>query len=268
MSRLASLPMYDLPVVRAATNAWWDGLARHLRAAGLADVPLRLTRGDNAMAGWLSPELLLSQTCGYPLTHALQGAVRLVATPRYHAPGCAGARYSSVLLVAEHCAAQSLGALAGKVAVINSRDSQSGCHVLRYMVAMLADRRVPFFREIKISGSHVASIDMIAAGRADVAAVDAVTHALLARHAPAVLAGTRTMDTSPRTPGLPYITRGDAPDSDIERLRAGLDAAASDGRLAAARQALLLDGFEALSRRAYDSITDMENRVAATGLST
>jgi hypothetical protein len=40
---IASLPMYDWPEVREATDAWWAGLARHLRDAGF-EAPDRLTR--------------------------------------------------------------------------------------------------------------------------------------------------------------------------------------------------------------------------------
>ena len=31
---IASLPMYDWPEVRDATDAWWHGLARHIGVAG------------------------------------------------------------------------------------------------------------------------------------------------------------------------------------------------------------------------------------------
>ncbi|NIR61538.1 MAG: hypothetical protein GWO02_19625, partial [Gammaproteobacteria bacterium] len=48
---------------------------------------------------WRSTELLLSQTCGYPLTHALAGVVELVATPAYAAQGCRGPEYASLLIV-------------------------------------------------------------------------------------------------------------------------------------------------------------------------
>ncbi len=37
--RTASLPMYDLPEIRAATAAFWASLAGNLRRHGLADVP-------------------------------------------------------------------------------------------------------------------------------------------------------------------------------------------------------------------------------------
>src|SRR5690606_6754530 len=97
---LASLPMYDLPEVAAATAAWWQGLARAFRAEGLADVPGRLATAPALPGHWRDPALLFSQTCGFPLTHGLAGALRLVATPCYRAAGCDGARYRSFLVVA------------------------------------------------------------------------------------------------------------------------------------------------------------------------
>src|SRR3546814_8202871 len=83
----ASLPMYDLPGLEAATDAWWAGLAAAFRAEGLHQVPERLTREGGHAALWTAPDLLFSQTCGYPLTHALAGRVTLVATPIYDCPG-------------------------------------------------------------------------------------------------------------------------------------------------------------------------------------
>ena len=42
---VASLPMYDLPELREATDAWWRGLARAFAAEGLEDAMLtRLPR--------------------------------------------------------------------------------------------------------------------------------------------------------------------------------------------------------------------------------
>ena len=46
----ASLPMYDFPEVRDATLAWWAGLARAFRRAGVPDVPDRLAQGEEAAA--------------------------------------------------------------------------------------------------------------------------------------------------------------------------------------------------------------------------
>ncbi|MAG97985.1 MAG: phosphate ABC transporter substrate-binding protein [Rhodospirillaceae bacterium] len=231
---LASLPMYALDVVRAANEAWWQGLARHLRAAGLAEVPMGLTWPAEREAHWRRSDLMFSQTCGYPLTHALAGAVRLVATPCYAAEGCEGPHYDSVVVVAEAAAYTRPADLAGRCCAVNAWDSQSGCNALADLVAPQggsgsADGR--FFAEVLKSGSHAASLALVASGRADVAAIDCVVFALLARHAPDRLQGLRTLCRTRPAPGLPYITAAATSDEDVERLRQGLRAAIADPAL-------------------------------------
>src|SRR3546814_12838810 len=89
----ASLPMYDLPGLEAATDAWWAGLAAAFRAEGLHQLPERLTLEVGHAALWTAPYLLFSQTCGHPLTHALAGRLTLLATPIYGCPARVGGRY-------------------------------------------------------------------------------------------------------------------------------------------------------------------------------
>ena len=83
---VASLPMYDLPAIRDATDHWWRGLARAFRSEGVPDVPDALSRGPDVRDLWRHGGLLFSQTCGYPLMHELKDDVTLLATPCYVAP--------------------------------------------------------------------------------------------------------------------------------------------------------------------------------------
>lgn len=258
MAWIAGLPMYDLPGVAGWQAAWWRGLARHLRAAGLAAVPARLTRRLAPEDLWAHPRLLFAQACGYPLTHAFAGRLRLVATPRYGAPGCVGSDYASALVVGADAAAAALGDLLGGVCAINGVTSQSGCNALRAAVAAIGAGAPgqPPFRGVRITGSHLESIRAVARGEADVCAVDVVTLALLRRHRPARLAGTRVLGLSPRAPGLPYVSA--AADADtLARLRAGLFAALADPDLAEVRAALLIEGADVLAAEAYGRIAAM-----------
>lgn len=253
----ASLPMYDLPGLEAATDAWWRGLAAAFQAEGIAEVPARLTRQADYAALWTAPDLLFSQACGYPLTHVLAGRVTLVATPVYDCPGCDGGRYRSEIVVRADDAAASLAALKGRRAAVNAADSQSGCNALRHAVAALAeDGR--FFGSVTLTGSHRASLQAVAAGEADVCAVDCVTYALLQRMQPDLLRGLRVLLRTASAPALPYITRRDIAADDLQRLRAGLARACDDPALAEARAALLLAGVVVLPLSAYDRIRDME----------
>ncbi len=261
---LAGLPMYDLPDLRWAHDAWWQALARAFRAAGIAEVPSTLDRTLGHRGLWARPDLLFGQACGYPLTHEFAGRLALVATPCYAAPGCAGASYRSWILVRDDSAVARLEQLAGSRAAINDRASQSGCNALKALVAPLAkDGR--FFAAVAVTGGHLASVAAVREGRADVAAIDCVTYALVARHRPSALFGTRVIAASASAPALPYVAAVGTDPRILERIQAGLRAALTDRTSEAARAALLIAGVEFLPLAAYGVIRAQERAAAELG---
>ncbi len=261
MSRPVSLPMYEVPAAPLA--AFWAGLRGHLRDVGIADVPDGLTAPKDLSAHWCDPELLLSQTCGYPLTRHLVGKVLLVGTPCYAAEGCDGPFYSSLLMVRAVDPAESIADLRGRRAAFNERGSQSGWNALRALVAPLA-RSGRFFGSTVETGAHEQSLLLVQTGAADVAAVDCVTYALLGRHSPERLRGLRAIGrTAAGVPSLPFVTSMRTSAPDLERLRRALTAACADPILAASRAALLIDGFEVLSLDDYAACTRMEDEALA-----
>ena len=249
-ARLASLPMYDDAELRPAAEAWWAGLARHLRDRGLADVPEALAWPQDLVGHWRTPRLFFSQTCGYPFVNVLGSAVKLIATPSYDAPGCEGPRYAAHVIVREDASARSVADLRGCRLAVNGPDSHSGYQVWRLLLPD-GDGLQSFFGEILVSGSHRASIHRIAAGEAGACAADCVSHALLADIAPEELRGVRILTTSPRAPSLPYVTAAATPDKDIRKMREGLRAALSDPSLAPARKELRLTGASVLTNEDY-----------------
>lgn len=256
---LASLPMYDLPELSDASEAWWAGIARHagllaefVRPAGLAE-------------HWSSADLLFSQTCGYPLTHALAGRVRYLATPCYAAEGCTGPLYRSAILVRAEAPMADLAAAQGARLAINGHDSQSGCNVLRVMAAETSGRR-PFFGAVRVTGTHLSSIIAVRDRQADLAAIDCVTLGLLRRVRPEALAGLRVLAWSPAAPGLPYVTGQDLPDETHAALSRAVRAAARDPVLARVRQRLLIEDVAVLDLAAYAVIPGMRRRAQALGL--
>ncbi len=106
---------------------------------------------------------------------------------------------------------------------------------------------------------------MIARGQADVAAIDCVTHALMARHDPDSVAGTRVLGETQSAPALPYVTGAGVGKDDWKRLRAALDRAIADPDLAPARDDLMIQGFADLSLRDYSIMLEMEAGAAAAG---
>lgn len=248
--RCATLPMYAEPELRPAIERWWTGVAGHLRDHGVADVPDALTWSEDRYRPWRSPDLLFSQTCGHPLVHTVGSSVQVVATPHYEAPGCEGPKYRSFVLVREDTEERSIGELRGKRLAVNGRDSWSGYRVWRRILSASVDVE-EMFGDVVTTGSHRESIRSVREGRADVCAVDCVSHALLDRASPDELVGTRILGRSPLQPALPFITSRATTEGELVRIREGLFAALADPHLAQARAALLLTGATVLTEATY-----------------
>ena len=261
---VASLPMYNPAEAPDASAALWSGLARHFRRAGITDVPERLLENPTIPDHWFSPELLFSQTCGYPLTHALKGRVQLVATPCYDAEGCEGSSYCSFVIVPSDSPATSPADLRGKRLAFNTPDSQSGMNTLRALIAPFSGGR-KFFAEVIETGSHAASLAAVAAGKADVAAIDCVSFGMFHRYGRVDARSVRILCRTDSAPNLPFITAGNMSPELIMRLRDGLRAAMADPAMAAARQALLLKDIMLLPDSAYQPILDMEQAAERQG---
>ncbi|MDJ0944367.1 MAG: PhnD/SsuA/transferrin family substrate-binding protein [Kiloniellales bacterium] len=267
--KLAELPMYDLPELRAATDAWWKGLASAFRRQGIEEVPEALDRSGRLGGRPEGNRLLFGQCCGYDLVRSPE-QLTLVATPAYRSPHCRGALYRSLVVVGDSNPAARFEDLRGQRCVINAACSHSGYTALGYMIAALgtppANREERFFSRTEVSGSHAESLDRLREGRADCTSVDCVTFALLARHRAPALRGLRVLAESARAPGLPYVTAAAAGADLVARLRDGLRLALADPALATARDALLIEGIEILPPSAYRRITAMEAEAVALPL--
>jgi len=261
---IASLPMYDWPEVREITDAWWNGLAEAFRREGIKDVPGSLYRSDADGASWTQPDLLFSQTCGYPYTHGGSDHLRLVATPCYGIQGCDGPTYRSFLLCRKDAKQSDISAFRHSRVAVNDLMSQSGYSALRAVIAPLADGQA-FFSNIVVSGGHRLSMEMVGQGKADLCAVDAICYALAERYVPDLLAPLRIVTTSPDAPGLPYVTQKQASDDLVARLRAGLTQAMTDPKLSDIRNALFLSGAEILTDADYQRILQIERTAADLG---
>lgn len=202
---IASLGMYDPAPLQAANDAFWGLIRDGLRARGIA-APEALTRGkDGYWTAWRSPDLVFSQTCGFPFRSRLYGQVTLVGTPDYGVEGCAPGYYSSVFVARADDPRAALADFDGAILAYNDPLSQSG------YAAPLADaaRRGIRFRLGPETGGHALSARAVAEGRADIAALDAVTWAVLKENglAPETL---RVIDRTAPTPTLPYIAAAGA----------------------------------------------------------
>ena len=254
MSGVASLGMYDAPWLRAENDRLWAVVRGGLGA----DAPAALDRTRSLERIWNDPDLLLAQTCGYPLMTSLPGVARPVATPVYDLPGCEGGWHCSFVVVRATDRAEGVASLRGRRAAINGWDSNTGMNLLRATVAPHADSG-RFFGSVVESGGHVASLAMVRDGGADVAAIDCVTHGLIARHRPALLDGVRVVARTPSTPALPFVTAAGASDTQVAALRAALAFALPWSGLALSRLVGPLD---------YEPVLALEREAAAYGYPT
>ncbi len=261
---IASLAMYDLPHLQKYNDLLWRWIAERLEAVGIIGVPDALARHLSLPQLWTDPNLLLAQTCGYPLTQSLSGRVKLVATPRYRAEGCRSIFHRSCVVVRAKDKVSCLADLKGLRCVVNELHSNTGMNLFRALIAPYA-RGSAFFSGVSVSGSHFNSLKSIVAGDADVAAIDCVTFAHLKKSLPDLVQAVRIVAWSDETPSLPLITAIGTNDTTLAALQQALLSVEKEPHLADARENLLLHGFDCLPERNYDLVRDAESRAVSLG---
>lgn len=262
--RIADLPWYDLPELQAATDAWWRGIAAHLRRLGVEAVPDELQREGCHVARWRHADLLLSQACGYDVLYDAARWIVPVATPCYRAGAVRGPRYTSAVVVRDDSARRRLEDLRGARFVVNETSSHSGNNAVRPLVARRCSEG-RFFATVQASGSHQDSLEAVQHGTADGACIDLVVWQLLRRVRPRALLGLRVIATTAPTWAPPYVTSRQASPTLRTTLRDALLAAARDPDLAPCRAALCLDGFEVLPDGAYGDLAQFERAALLAG---
>jgi len=212
---IASLPMYDLRPNQGANDRFWQAIRRHLGQG-----PDTLTRGGDLWDHWLADDLILSQTCGYPYRARLHDRVTLVGTPVYGLPGCPPGHYNSVFVARADDARKTLQDFAGARFAYNESMSQSG-----WAAPMVHLRALGLgFDDLVQTGGHRASALAVAEGRADIAALDALTWKMTGRD-DTFTAGLKELGRTTPTPVLPYIT---AKQNDAAPIFAAIEAAIGD----------------------------------------
>ncbi|MHC8319159.1 phosphate/phosphite/phosphonate ABC transporter substrate-binding protein [Pseudomonas sp. GB2N2] len=254
---IAELLMYVAPApIRQANERWLTRIVERLGATR------RNAESVSLMELWLSAHLLLTQTCGYPLMTALRGQVRVVGRPRYELPDSSGGIHCSLLLSRADDPRRMLPAFLGSRGVINSEDSNSGMNLLRQRLAPL-HRDGQFFASVGISGGHRESLRWLREDQADLAAIDSVTFAYLARHAEEEVAGLRVVVRSAFSPTLPYITVATASDEQVEALRRVMNETLRE--LPEVAEVLGLQEVLPASESVYQIVLDYQQEAEALG---
>jgi len=195
---IASLPMYMRPENKGAHDRYWQLIRANLAQNGI-DAPINLSQGED-LDHWRRDDLILSQTCGMPYRVHLHGQVQLVGTPYYSLPDCPAGYYNSLFIVGTHETRTDLTDFASASLAVNAMISQSG-----FAAAQNAAKTAGFqFENLTLSGGHLASAKLVATGKADIAAIDAMTWHDIQKYNDLPGQIKVLMKTVP-TPGLPYI---------------------------------------------------------------
>ena len=258
---IAQLPMYDWPEVRAATDALWATIHTALQKRGIAS-PDALDRGQATETTWLSPRLLLSQTCGLPLVQDLRDQVTVLGRFTYQDLPATG-DYHSVIVVRESDSIDHPEDLRGQRAAINHEDSYSGCLTLKRWAGNQTGETA-FFASVIATGSHRDSVCAVANGLADTAAIDHVSWCLAKRVEPATQRLSVVAKTDDR-PGLPLITQTGHDTQTLASFHSALDEAVTmlDP---VSRSALGITSFVPAYVHDYDVIDDDLQQFGTTAL--
>jgi ABC-type phosphate/phosphonate transport system substrate-binding protein len=241
--------MYPFTHLQSAYDQLWAAVRAHLHAA-----PDELDRSIDLATAWHSPDLLLGQTCGWPLITQLSDVVEVVGAFDVRAPFAAEGRYRSVIVGNKPFSVTQWRADPNTVVAFNSSESLSGwismCHVWGGVPARTLQ-----------TGSHVESMRAVADGRAHLASIDALSFEF-AVAVDAMLSGRlHIIGHGPTVPSLPLVmSRSLATRRD--EVRAALAAAVVAPEAAEACVRLRIGGFVPLTSSDYEELRALAPRPA------
>ena len=173
----AALPWYRFPETQPILDSIWKDVVSELRVAGVEHAPEFLDHTTAHRAFLSKPSLVLSQCCGPDLFQ--DDAVNMVpfAAPVISAYQVEPGYYFSHIVTGKSGVTSQSG-VTGESAehicprvVINSRTSHSGCTAVKLWLDAHGIEEYTIYE----SGSHHNSVRELQAGRADIAAIDALS---------------------------------------------------------------------------------------------
>ncbi len=225
---VAALPWYNFAATRPVLDAVWREVARQLQADGITHVPECLDHSTPHNLLLSNANLVLSQCCGPELFLPRAEHVVPVAAPVITTYAVTPGHYVSYIVVRRdvelthpRVAVNDLSSYSGHIAARRWLESQG----LEY--------------SIRVSGSHAQSVLDIQSGRADLAAVDALSWRFLNTE------GLYILDRSQPVLAPPFVT-GRASGVSVDRLTDALDTA-----FAQFGEAIGISGAIAVTRSDY-----------------
>lgn len=160
---------------RGAHDQFWQLVRDGLRDHGL-DAPDALTDTTDLMGAWDRPDLIFAQICCLPLRAAYLDRLHMIGSSDYGLAECAAGYYFSWFVV-RNDDDDAVKAYFDRTLAINELLSQSGHGAPQTWARAHGGQ----FNYVAETGAHFDSAHAVADGRADIAAIDAVTWQMLGR---------------------------------------------------------------------------------------
>lgn len=263
--RIMNARMYAVtPGVEAA---WRELLGQVTREAGVVLEYLPYPAPQPLEELWTRPDLGAVLMCGFPIALEL-AAVEPIAAPIPAADWATGrAVYRTDLIVRQEASYGRLEDSFGGRAGWTVSHSQSGFNAFRHeLLAHRTATRPGLYAEMR--GNLVTArniLDAVREGRLDIGPLDAYWHMLIARHAPQLTSGIRTLLSTPVTPMPAFVASRSAPGDTVTRLRAAFTEAATRAWFKPLGEQLMIEGFAPSARTDYAMLLEWDRAAKAAG---
>jgi phosphonate transport system substrate-binding protein len=171
--------------------------------------------------------------------------------------------YYSYIIVNSKSAAKSLNDLKGGTFAFTDPLSNTGRLVPTYMLAQMGEKPESFFGKIVYTKFHDRSIEAVAQGAVDGAAVDSLIWEYAKHTNPSLASRTRVIVKSPPYAIPPFVVRPGLDPVLREKLLRVLLSAHEDRTGREILTGMMIDRFVVLGTEAYDSIREMDRFVKA-----
>jgi len=261
---VANARMYS--VSPAAAVAWRRLLAHVIASSGVAMDIIDHAYPEKLSELWARPDLGCAFMCGWPFVR--EGGVKtLLAAPVPAADWSNGQPvYRSDFIVARDSRFRSLQDTFGRRFAFNALDSHSGYNAPRAHLAAFATHPRLFREVVGPFVTHTRVVEAVAAGAAEVAAIDSFSLMLLRRYAAELADRVRIVDSTAACP-IPAFVASGLGDEDAARVRTALLNMDNDkdGRALLADVCLL--GFTEVEPTVYAATQAMERDAVSLGYS-
>jgi phosphonate transport system substrate-binding protein len=174
--------------------------------------------------------------------------------------------YYSYIIVAKESPIKSFEELRGKIFAFTDPLSNTGKLVPTYMLAQMNETPETFFKRFFYTKSHDKSIEAVALGVADGAAVDSLIWEYANRNSPKYTSRTRIIKKSPPYGIPPVVVRANLDPKIEKKLRKIFLNMHKDPEGRKILDGMMIDKFVLIDDSAYDSIREMKAWIKRTGL--